>query len=50
MSVKEACLDFARTLGIPGAERILDFSDGVSAMPYLVGSRQKFDLLVKDRM
>ena len=47
MSVKEACLDFAHKLEIPGAAGILKFEPGVSATPYLVGNREKFDLLPK---
>jgi nucleoside-diphosphate-sugar epimerase len=45
MSVKEACLDFVHKLEIPGAAGILKFEPGVSAMPYLVGNREKLNLL-----
>lgn len=45
ISVKAACLDFARKLGFPDAEHILNFEPGVSTLPYLVGDRKKFDLL-----
>jgi nucleoside-diphosphate-sugar epimerase len=50
MSVKEACLDFAQKLGIPGSAGILKFEPGVSAIPYLVGNREKFDLLSKSQV
>ncbi len=47
VTVRNACLDLSHKFGVSEAANNLDFVAGVSALPYLVGNRTKYESIYK---
>jgi nucleoside-diphosphate-sugar epimerase len=46
ITVREACIQFGHLLGYPNPESLLNFGEGKSELPFLVGDRSRLDLIL----